>query len=189
MPKWTQIKLITWHVLSLGLRGLKHCTHFNSVLCNKHQHRRRGNHFLYNCPKISFLAVIIPLASQSKHSHWQCWRLFNLARWTFITIDFLQPCPFLYTLNIWIHQILLRLLDDYRWYLYITEVPDGVAGATFEYRSCLYLCCRLTAAWDVKFSSACDYYYVIRVWLQTASCTLNLGPYFGWMVEENHSWD
>lgn len=94
-----QIELITWHVQSPGLCGLKHYRHFNSVLCNKHQHRRRGNQFQYNCPKMSFLPAIIPHGSQSKHSHWQRWRLFTLARWTFITTDFccLQPFHF-YTL-------------------------------------------------------------------------------------------
>lgn len=91
-----QIELITWHVRSTGLRGLKHYRHFNSVLCNEHQHRRSGNQFQYNCPKMSFLATIIPHGSQSKHSHWQRWRLFTFTRWTFITIDFccLQPCHF-----------------------------------------------------------------------------------------------
>lgn len=95
----SQIELITWQVQSPRLCGLKHYRHFNFVLCNKHQHRRRGNQFQYNCPKMGFLAAIIPHGSQSKHSHWQCWRLFTLARWTFITIDFccLQPCHF-YTL-------------------------------------------------------------------------------------------
>lgn len=105
-----QIELITWHVRS---PGLKHYRHFNSVLCNEHQHRRRGNQFQYNCPKMSFLAAIIPHGSQSKQARRQHWRPFTLARWTFITIDFscLRNVPFLYPLMIWIcHSLLRRFL-------------------------------------------------------------------------------
>lgn len=57
-----QIELITWHVWS---PGPKHYRYFNSVLCNEHQHRRRGNQFQHNCPEMSFLAAIIP---QSVHT-------------------------------------------------------------------------------------------------------------------------
>lgn len=58
--------------------------------------------------------------------------------------------PFLYTLMIWIHQVLLRLLDDCR-YLFIPEVPND-----FRIDLVFGLCCRLTAAWDVKFTSTWD---------------------------------
>lgn len=150
-----QIQLITWHGRSRRQRGLKHYRHFNSVLCNNHQHRPRANQFPYNCPKMSFLAAIIPHGSQSKRSHRQRWRLLTPARSTFITIDFwflFAAVPFLYTLMIWIHQILLQLLDECRWYLFIPEAPTLFLAQRLRIDPVFHLCCRLTAAWYVKFS-------------------------------------
>lgn len=46
-----QIELITWHVQGPEQRGLRHYRHFNSVLCNNHQHTPRANQFQHNCPK------------------------------------------------------------------------------------------------------------------------------------------